>query len=262
VGFYGVVTTPNFYPHEGNLLVAHRKEKVYNKANIMSAGTILRKLRLSQSGTITLAVMVGSMGSYEMLEPVVSRAAATNTFTVQQTISAEISFLATSTGVTLTGSIAGITGGTATGTTQVVVLTNSAGGYNMTLGFSGTPAMRGNATGNTGIVNYGTTSVPTFNFFASTSAVFAFSVNASNSPDVAAAFKNNGTTCNTGSTVTANTCWMGPSTTAMQIVNRGVAATTSATTTLVFKVNVPNNPFPALQSDTYTATATLTATAQ
>ena len=133
----------------------------------------------------------------------------------------------------------------------------------MTLVFSGTPAMRGNATGNVGIVNYGTTTVPTYNFFASSSAVFAFSVNATTSTDVAAAFQNNGVnTCGSGSTVTANTCWMGPSTTPMTIINRTVAATTSATTTLVFRVNVPNNPSPALQSDTYTATATLTAVAQ
>ena len=209
----------------------------------------------------TIAVMTIFTLSFMVLEPTVSRAQ-TNTFTVKQTITAEISFLATSSAVTMVGNLAGITGGNATATTQVVVQTNSAGGYNMTLSFSGTPAMRGDATGNTGIVNYGTTTVPTFNFFASSSAVFAYRVSASNTPDVAQAFLNNGTACNTGSASTANTCWMGPSTTAMTIINRTVAATTSATTTLQFRVNVPSNPSPALQSDTYTATATLTATAQ
>ena len=210
----------------------------------------------------TVAAMMMFILSFMLFEPTVSRAQVNNTFTVKQTITAEISFLATSSAVTMAGNIAGITGGNATATTQVVVQTNSAGGYNMTLAFSNTPAMRGDATGNVGIVNYGTTSIPTYNFFASSSAVFAYRVTASTTTDVAQAFLNNGTTCNTGSLSTANNCWMGPSTTAMVIINRGVAATTSATTTLQFRVNVPNNPTPALQSDTYTATATLTATAQ
>jgi hypothetical protein len=218
------------------------------------------KKNFVQAGMFATSAMVMLTLSFAMLEPTVTRAITSN-FIVTQSITAEISFLATSS-VSMTGSIAGITGGNSTGTTQVVVQTNSSGGYNMTLGFSGAPAMRGNATGNAGIIDYGTTSVPTYNFFASSSAVFAYSVNASNSPDVEAAFKNNGTACNTGSTVTANACWMGPSTTAKMIINRTVAATTSATTTLVFRVNVPSNPSPALQSDTYTATATLTALAQ
>ena len=195
------------------------------------------------------------------LEPRVGQAI-TNTFTISQSITSEISFLASSTGVSMTGPIAGITGGNATGSTYVVVQTNSAGGYNMNISFSGTPAMRGNATGNTGIVNYGTTSEPTYNFFASSSAVFAYSVLASTTADLDQSFLNNGNACNTGAGSTANTCWMGPSTSNFQIVNRLVAATTSATTTLVFRVNVPSNPSPALQSDTYTATATLTALVQ
>jgi len=223
---------------------------------------MFKNLQLLQSGTIALALVFAGMGSFEMIEPTVTRGA-TNTFAVQQTISAELSFLATSSAVSMVGSLAGITGGNATATTQVVVQTNSAGGYNMTLVFSGTPAMRGNATGNTSLVNYGTTSEPTYNLVASSSAIFAYTVNASTTSDLDQSFKSNGSnTCNTGSTVVANTCWMGPSTTAMMIVNRLAAATTSATTTLTFRVSVPNNPFPALQSDTYTATATLTATAQ
>jgi len=225
----------------------------------MNCSTIKKNLTHALMTSTTLMIMLTL--SFSLLEPVVSRAA-TNTFIITQSITAELSFLATSSAVTMVGSIAGITGGNSTGTTQVVVQTNSAGGYNMTLGFSNTPAMRGNATGNTGIINYGTTSLPTFAFFASSSAVFAYTVSASTTSDVAPAFLNNGTTCNAGAASTPNTCWMGPSTTAMMIVNRLAAATTSATTTLTFRVNVPNTPFPALQSDTYTATATLTATAQ
>ena len=225
----------------------------------MNLSTI--KQNLSHSLMFATSAMVMLTLSFTLLEPTVTRAI-TNTFIVTQSITAEISFLATSSAVTMVGSIAGITGGNATGTTQVVVQTNSAGGYNMTLSFSGTPAMRGNATGNTGIIDYGTSSIPTFNFVASSSAVFAYRVSATTTSDVAQAFLNNGTSCNAGAASTANTCWMGPSTTPMTIINRTVAATTSATTTIQFRVNVPNNPTPSLQSDTYTATATLTAVAQ
>ncbi len=217
--------------------------------------TIIKSFVSAVAAMLVLAV------SFTFVEPQVTQAVG-NTFKITQSVTAEISFLATSSAVTMVGPLAGITGGNATGSTYVVVQTNSTGGYNMTLSFSGTPAMRGDATGNASIVNYGTTTEPTYNFFASSSAVFAYNVSASTTADLDQSFLNNGTACNAGAGYTANTCWMGASTTGFQIINRLVAATTSATTTLQFKVNIPNNPTPALQSDTYTATATLTALAQ
>ena len=81
---------------------------------------------------------------------------------------------------------------------------------------------------------------------------------ASTTADLDASFKNNGTVCNAGALSTSNTCWMGASTTNFRIVSRGSAATTTATTTIQFRVNIPNNPVPAVNSDFYTATATLT----
>lgn len=217
--------------------------------------SVVKSLLSATAAMLMLAVL------FTVVEPRVTQAIGT-TFKITQSVTAEISFLATSSAVTMVGALAGITGGSATGSTYVVVQTNSTGGYNMTLSFSNAPAMRGDITGNTGIVNYGTTTEPTFNFFASSSAVFAYNVNASTTSDLDQSFLSNGSACNTGAGYTANTCWMGGSTTPFQIINRTVAATTSATTTLQFRVNIPNNPTPALQSDTYTATATLTATAQ
>jgi len=199
--------------------------------------------------------------SFVLFEPFTT-GAATNTFTVTQQMTGELSFTATSSGVTLSGSLGGITGGTATGSTFVVVQTNQATGYTMDIAFSNAPAMRGDVTGSTAIVDYGTTSEPTFGFFASTSAVFAYNVANVPSNALDPSFKNNGSACNAGGSYTANTCWMGPSTTAFRIVNSGVAAPVGATTTLQFRVNVPNNPSPGVQSDTYTATATLTAVTQ
>lgn len=217
--------------------------------------------KLQQSAGWALCGLLVLIMTFMVFEPLTTRAITTN-FTVTQLMTAEISFLATSTGVTMAGSLAGITGGNATGSTFVVVQTNQSTGYTMDIAFSNSPAMRGNVTGSTAIVDYGTTSEPTFGFFASTSAVFAYNVANLPSSSLDPSFKNNGSSCNAGGSYTANTCWMGPSTTPFRIISSGVAAPAGATTTLQFRVNVPNNPNPGVQSDTYTATATLTAVTQ
>lgn len=212
----------------------------------------LHLLSLSTGGVLLFAM------AFILLEPVITTAQ-TDQFTITQVVTAELSFVASTTDVTMAGTLAGITGGNATGTTQVVVLTNNTNGYAMDIAFSNTPAMRGNVSGSTGIRNYGSTTEPTYLFFGSTSAQFAYTVNSSTTADIDQSFKNNGTACNTGASYTANTCWMGATSTSnFRIISRNTAATTSATSTIQFKVNIPNNPSPAVNSDTYTATATLT----
>ena len=217
--------------------------------------------------TLTLALSIISVMSFFMLEPNIGQAIST-TFNVRQSITAEISFLATTTAVTMVGSIAGITGGTATGTAQTVVQTNSNGGYNMTIQFAGNTggaALLGDNGTNNGIKNFGTTTTPVLNFAASTSALFGFTITATSTTDIATTFLNNGTVCGVGGSQNpANpSCWMNPTTTAaITIINRTSATLPSSTSTLVFKVVVPNNPSPAVASDFYTATATLTAVAQ
>lgn len=218
------------------------------------------RILMLASGALMLAVM-----SFSVLEPTVSQAV-TSVFSVRQQITGEISFLIPATNVTMNGALAGITGGNATGTTYAVIQTNQATGYTMDISFENNPAMRGEVTNSTAIRNYGTstgsTTEPTYLFYASSSAVFAYTVSASTTSDLDQSFLNNGTTCNLGAGYTANTCWMGASTTNFRIVSRASAASTGATTSLQFKVNVPNSPVPALQSDFYTATATLTAVTQ
>ena len=223
-------------------------------------------LALRKEVTRIVAVTVGCivlvMAAFPCFEPIVSQAV-TSVFSVRQQITGEISFLVPPTNITMNGALAGITGGTATGSTYAVVQTNQATGYTMDISFQNSPAMLGETTGSTAIRNYGSSTEPTFGFFASTSAVFAYTVSASTTSDLDQSFLNNGSVCNAGAGYTANTCWQGPTSTSdYRIISRGTAASNGATTTLTFKVNVPNNPSPALQSDFYTATATLTALTQ
>jgi hypothetical protein len=81
-------------------------------------GLIVSTVR--NSFALTLIVAVFLLGLFLTFEPVVSRAV-TDIFTVSQSITAEISFVASTTDVTMSPSIAGLTGGTAHGSTTIRV---------------------------------------------------------------------------------------------------------------------------------------------
>lgn len=198
-------------------------------------------------------------------EPAVGRSAVTDDFLVTQQITDEIAFLVTASDVSMVGAIMGLSGGSATGTTLAVVRTNDSQGYNMTLAFSSSTAM--NQNGGTGYINNYTPAsagVPDYlwvNNSTGQPAEFGYTVMASSSLDLDQSFKDDGTACNAGSNSTVGHCWLNPSTTPETIINRTTpTGNGGATTTLIFHVNVPNAPSPALPSGTYTATGTLTAT--
>ncbi|MEZ4104274.1 MAG: hypothetical protein R3B60_03230 [Candidatus Paceibacterota bacterium] len=212
---------------------------------------------------VTLALI--SM-SFFLAEPKVGLAVDSGPFTVKQVIGDEISFLVEAASTTLTGPINGITGGTGNGTTTAVVRSNSATGYTMSIAFANNTtdnAMLGDATASESIHDMpATSSEPVFTFdTSSSSAVFGYTVSADNSSDLDDSFKDNGSACNTGSGYTYDRCWMEPQVSGFQIINR-TTSTDSATTTINFRVYVPNSPSPSLVADTYTATATLTAVNQ
>lgn len=210
-----------------------------------------------------LAVILVAL-SFFMIEPTVGQAVTSGPFTIKTTITDEISFLVNAANVVATGSINGITGGTANGTTTAVVRTNSSTGYNMSIAFfdngSG-QAMQGDVSGSDAIRDYPATGgQPTFTFStASTSSVFGYTVSAAVTSDLDPSFLNNGAACNTGAAYTADRCWMEPTTSDFTIINRGSSAVNGATSTIMFRVHVPNSPNPGLVADVYTATATLTA---
>lgn len=221
-------------------------------------------------GTSLVAAVVATalvLGAYFAFEPVVSRSQSSQTFEVSQTILDEISLVIQG-DVTMNGSISGLTGGYATGSMYAVVTTNDEDGYSMTIRFpyATTSGMQANAS--TSVINnysLNATSAPDYAWVDNATgqaAEFGYTINASTSVDVAQRFRDNGTICDTGTNSTGiNNCWMHASTAAITIINRtSGSAPNGATSTLKFKVAVPNSPSPTLAADTYVATATLTAT--
>lgn len=232
---------------------------------------LIRKQFLMALAAGVLSVCVAALAFF-VLEPQVSRSAVSavpdEEFTIKQTIGDAISFNATVNDVVMNGTLDGLTGGNATGTTQAVVSTNSAGGYYMTIRFENQgPAMIGEATGNTGIRDYATTTPqfniePNYQITASSAALFTYTATTSNAGDLDDSFRDNGLICNVNGGTGNGRCFMKASTTAFQLVDRGSSAPYGATTSIQFRVVVPNNPTPSIDSDVYTATATLTATTQ
>ena len=224
-----------------------------------------------ESVAATLIFALIALVSYAALEPIISHAqTATSQFTTKQTITAELSFLTAASNIVLSPSIAGITGGAASGTTQVVVFTNNNTGYTMTITASGTvAAMRGD-TATTSYINDYTPAagVPDFTFVPNSTAQaaeFGFTVSASTTADLALKFKDNGSACGGAGTLDtggATTCWTYASSTATTtMVTTGATTAGGSTSTIFMHTNVPSSPNPALPEDVYTATTTLTATA-
>lgn len=226
---------------------------------------VLRRTFIHSTTAAVLGVSL-LLAAYFVLEPtiMVAGASAQDTFTVEQTIVGEISFLVAATDVTMTPSISGITGGTSNGTTSAVVRANNVTGYNMTIQFASTTAMVGEVSGS--IQNYtpAVGGTPDYTFVTPTNgAEFAYTVSAADLGDETAIFRDDGAGCNTGAANAYLTCWYNISnaTNTVSIINRSTATNVNgATTTINFRVGIDANPSPTVPSGIYTATATLTAT--
>lgn len=215
------------------------------------------------AGKLATASLLVLSSLYMLAEPQVTRGQAdTSEFVITQIITAESSFLVEPTDVSMVGSIAGLTGGQATGTTDFVVQSNNSNGYYVDISFfnNGTDnAMLGTSTASEAIRDYDGDAAgpePSRGYVSSTSAQFAYTVASDVSADTDQSFFHDGATCNSG-VLQTETCWKSPSTAAFEIVRRTSPALTGATSTITFNVTVPSGASPVPQSDGYVATATL-----
>lgn len=156
--------------------------------------------------------------------------------------------------VTLTPNIGGITGGTANGSTSVVVLTDNRAGYALTFVASSSPAMQ---KGGDTIADYVPVAEPNpdLSFITgSADAHFGFSPYGD---DVVVRYQNNGSLCNVSGSSTPLSCWDGASTTPLTIAEGGANHPGGATTTLYFRVGIGGTI--GVPAGEYVATTTLTA---
>ncbi len=155
--------------------------------------------------------------------------------------------------VSLTPSIAGITGGTSNGSTTVAVVTDSPSGYELTIQSSQSPAMQ---KGIHSIADYIPSGIPDYTFTTGpTNAHFGYSPSG---VDIRQRFKDNGVSCNTSTGDTLLACWDGLSTTPIAIASDPTSNhPLGATTTVYFRVGIGGSV--GQPPGTYTATTTLTA---
>ena len=158
--------------------------------------------------------------------------------------------------VAMAPSLGGLTGGTATGSTAFLVITDSAAGYSVTIKASTTPAMKSGANSISDYVPLG--SVPDFLFTTGPTKVhLAYSPEG---PDIAVRFQDSASVCGVLGSDTSNRCWDGLSTTSVEIAKRSSANhPTGATTTVRFSVGLGGSV--GVPAGQYVATTTITALA-
>ena len=156
--------------------------------------------------------------------------------------------------VVMTPAIGGLSGGTANGSTTVTVVTDSPGGYELTIAAEQNPAMQ---KGVDTIADYTPLSAPNPDvaFSVTTSDVhFGFAVHG---VDVVSRFWNNTTVCNAGTGSTPEACWDGLAMTPQVIAAGATNQPLGATTTVYFRVGIGGAA--AVTPGTYVATTTITA---
>lgn len=158
-------------------------------------------------------------------------------------------------GVNMVPSLGGLTGGTSTGSTTVVVMTDSPSGYELTIESENTPAMQ---KGVDVIADYVPAASPNADFafaLGSTDVHFGYSPEGD---DIAIRFKDSGGACGIDDLDTPQACWDGLSTTETVIATGLANHPIGATTTIYFQVGIGGSA-PAVTAGSYVATTTLTA---
>jgi hypothetical protein len=197
--------------------------------------------------------------AYLNFEPTITAAAGDTNVVVTQVVASEIS-ISKSGDVSMSPNISGMTGGTATGSTTLTVITNNATGFSLALKASTSPALQ---SGSYSFADYteSTGGTPDYSWgIASTDSEFGYTVEPATLADNIQAFKDNGTACGgTGTAQAADKCWANFTTSDSTVINRG-NTTSQAGEAEVIKFEAQSGSGHFQNQATYTATITATAT--
>ena len=216
-----------------------------------------------QSDSLNVGGGYSSSGSYQLESTageVATGLTSSDSFRVyagfQQTQGSYIA-LSTSGDVTLSPTLQGVSGGYASGTASANVVTDSPGGYSMTIQAENSPAMQSDTHT---IADYASdTADPDYSFSVTASeAELGFSPEGA---DIVERYLDLGGSCNqSGGSDTSDTCWDGLSTTPTTIaLGSGSNHPSGTDTTIVFQLGIGAsvNQAPGM----YVATSTITVTA-
>lgn len=193
---------------------------------------------------------------YLNFEPMVANGAA-DSITVTQSVTSEVS-LSSPADVTMSPGILGMTGGSATGSATWTVKTNDTSGFNLKIKSDAANCLR-NGSDHFDDYTEASAGVPDYSWIATTISGFGYTVETATPGDTVAAFRDNGTACNTGALNTADKCWDGLSTTDATIVSRNsITSSSGEAETVKFKSELASGQF--LPEGNYVATITVTAT--
>ena len=156
--------------------------------------------------------------------------------------------------VLMSPSIGGLTGGTANGSTSVVVLTDSPAGYELTISAENSPAMQG-VSGT--ILDYVPVADPLPDYTFTTGASDAHFGFSPEGVDIVTRYRNSGAVCGSGSSDDASACWDGLAVSDTAIARGSANQPGGATTTIRFRVGLGGDA--NVVAGTYIATTTLTA---
>jgi hypothetical protein len=174
-------------------------------------------MMFKKSLTLGLYLSVVALMIFFVFEGQLVKADNPDQFDVTLTVNGEMTLNCPLTTVAMTPAIPGMTGGTASTTLDCGVVTNNAGGYNLSVHATATPALA------SGVKTFADAATTPFYDWAGTVATgeskFGFAVS---STDVVTALKNNGSACNAGSGISNLFCFQGfNNTTDIPIVSRG-----------------------------------------
>ncbi len=161
--------------------------------------------------------------------------------------------LSSASNVTMSPAINGLTGGIGNGNASWTVTTDNAAGYTMSIRAGTSPALKGVSSSFADYAPSG--GAPSFGWSVSAAnSAFGFSPEGG---DIDQRFKDNGSTCNTGSLDTTNSCWDGLAITDKTIATRTSGNQPNGTTTTV-KLRAESGASHIQPNDTYTASIVVT----